>query len=240
MIEGCQACDNCLQLAPAVLPPVPSVRPASPSTAGPQPVPRPAVTGDPATIMLQGVAQLPFPLGRSGLARALKGRPSSPVQADRFPLFGALAGQTYKSIEELVAQLVDEGLLAYYERGDYRLLRLTERGRAWLEAPRPVPSPAPSPPTARRPAEYDKSLFEQLRGWRLEKAKEMGKAPYVIFWDAVLKAIAASRPTTLNELAAIKGIGPRKLEQYGAAVLDIVNDEESRRADGGAWARPAS
>jgi ATP-dependent DNA helicase RecQ len=227
-IERCQACDNCLRTAPSGLQFVPRARPAPRPAASPQPIPRPAATGEPATIILQGVAQLPFPLGRSGLARALKGQRSSSVQADRFPLFGALADRTCDSISELAAQLVEEGLLAYYDRGGYRLLRLTEKGQAWLEAPWPLTSLAPSPPRAKEPTEYDRALFAQLRAWRLEKAKEMCVPPYVIFHDSVLKSIATSRPTSLGELAAIKGIGPRKLEQYGSAVLGIVNGDEPK------------
>jgi superfamily II DNA helicase RecQ len=70
-------------------------------------------------------------------------------------------------------------------------------------------------------------LFERLRAWRLKKAREIEKPPYVIFHDVVLKRIAASRPATPDELIAIKGIGPRKLEQYGPAVLTIVASHET-------------
>jgi ATP-dependent DNA helicase RecQ len=131
-IERCQACDNCLKLAPSRPQFVPPARPASRSAASTVPSPRPAVTGDPAAIVLQGVAQLP--------------------------------------------SLLD----------------------------------------------YDKGLFERLRAWRLEEAREKSKPPYVIFHDVVLKQIAACQPATLGELAAIKGIGPHKMEQYGQVVLAII------------------
>ena len=154
------------------------------------------------------------------------------MQADRFPLFGALAGWTQKSIIEQAAQLEDQGLLAPFQKGGYRLLRLTQEGQAWLgthhkERVDVAPSaPPPLRPERRSetelPADYDKALFERLRAWRLEKAREIGKAPYVIFQDVVLKRIAASRPATPDELTAIKGIGSRKLEQYGPEVLEIV------------------
>jgi ATP-dependent DNA helicase RecQ len=55
----------------------------------------------------------------------------------------------------------------------------------------------------------------------------MGKPPFVIFHDATLKRIAACRPTDLDGLAAIKGVGPHKLEQYGQSVLAIVAGEDS-------------
>lgn len=76
---------------------------------------------------------LPFALGRSGLAKALQGAASSAVKADRFPLFGALAGTTQRRILEMTDELLERGLLASYTKGRYRLLRLTPAGEAWLE-----------------------------------------------------------------------------------------------------------
>ncbi len=49
--------------------------------------------------------------------------------------------------------------------------------------------------------------YEALRLWRLAEAKGQGIPPYVIFHDSVLRDIAALRPTTLDELAQIKGVG---------------------------------
>jgi superfamily II DNA helicase RecQ len=47
----------------------------------------------------------------------------------------------------------------------------------------------------------------------------------VVAHDTVLQRIAAARPQNEGELAEIKGIGPRKLAQYGPAILDVVNSE---------------
>jgi DNA helicase II / ATP-dependent DNA helicase PcrA len=60
---------------------------------------------------------------------------------------------------------------------------------------------------------------ERLRAWRLERAREDGVPPYVVFHDTVLHAIADARPTSLGELSQIAGVGPAKLERYGAEVL---------------------
>ena len=43
--------------------------------------------------------------------------------------------------------------------------------------------------------------------------------PYVIFHDATLRLIAASPPSTLNELRQINGVGDTKLDKYGQAIL---------------------
>jgi superfamily II DNA helicase RecQ len=63
---------------------------------------------------------------------------------------------------------------------------------------------------------------QRLREWRLERAKADNVPPYVVFHDAVLHAIADARPASLGELAQISGVGPAKLERYGAEVLAVV------------------
>jgi DNA helicase-2/ATP-dependent DNA helicase PcrA len=63
---------------------------------------------------------------------------------------------------------------------------------------------------------------QRLREWRLERAKADNVPPYVVFHDSVLQAIAAARPGSLGELAQISGVGPAKLERYGAEVLALV------------------
>jgi ATP-dependent DNA helicase RecQ len=76
---------------------------------------------------------------------------------------------------------------------------------------------------ARGDATSDESLFEALRAWRLEQAKQQGLPPYCIFWDSHFRAIVARQPCSLEELRHVKGVSPIKLEKYGRAVIDIVN-----------------
>ncbi len=65
-------------------------------------------------------------------------------------------------------------------------------------------------------------LFEALRAWRREEASRQGLPPYVIFHDKTLQEIAAARPSSLEALAVIGGVGASKLERYGEAVLRAV------------------
>ena len=78
-----------------------------------------------------------------------------------------------------------------------------------------------SPTRGRRASEWT-PVGERLRAWRLERAREDGVPPYVVFHDSVLHAIADARPSSLGELAQIAGVGPAKLERYGEAVLALV------------------
>ena len=74
------------------------------------------------------------------------------------------------------------------------------------------------------PATFDEALFERLRDWRLEVAKEASVPAYVVFTDATLTAIAEQVPTTVAALSRIGGVGPAKLDRYGAAVLELIQE----------------
>jgi DNA helicase-2/ATP-dependent DNA helicase PcrA len=73
---------------------------------------------------------------------------------------------------------------------------------------------------------YDEELFERLRTWRSERAREQSVPAYVVFTDATLTALAELRPTTERELLAVSGVGRSKLERFGADVLAICAGEE--------------
>ena len=81
-----------------------------------------------------------------------------------------------------------------------------------------------SSPPADLPAGIPTTLFDRLRAWRFATAKERNVPAYVVFPDATLREIALHRPQSLAELAGISGVGDRKLEHYGAAILEIVGD----------------
>lgn len=73
-------------------------------------------------------------------------------------------------------------------------------------------------------AELNESLFEKLRSWRLEKARALKVAPFIIFPDSTLKNICALMPSNIMELSDISGIGKVKLENYGEEILTIVSN----------------
>jgi ATP-dependent DNA helicase RecQ len=68
------------------------------------------------------------------------------------------------------------------------------------------------------------ALVSALRAWRSEVARKRGVPAYVVLHDATIDGIAASRPTTLNQLRDIPGIGDKKLEHYGDELIAIVKD----------------
>ena len=69
----------------------------------------------------------------------------------------------------------------------------------------------------------DVPLFEELRAWRLETSQATGKPAHVIMHDVTLREIAEKKPSDLSELGRVRGIGTRKLTDYGLDILTIVN-----------------
>jgi len=132
----------------------------------------------------------------------------------------------------IVRQLLAQGLLAV--EGDYGTLVLTDASAQVLRKQRPVmlrrePERAAKAPRARKAAEPAATLtaeaaavFERLRAWRYERAKEQGVPAYVVFTDATLREIATTLPSSLAELGKVSGIGETKLARYGQQVLDTL------------------
>jgi ATP-dependent DNA helicase RecQ len=74
-------------------------------------------------------------------------------------------------------------------------------------------------------------LFDRLRAWRAATARAHGVPAYVIFHDATLRDIALRQPGSAELLADISGVGTRKLQAYGAAILAIVAGASAPPAD---------
>ena len=75
-----------------------------------------------------------------------------------------------------------------------------------------------------------RGLFEKLREWRAQVAREQGVPAYIVFGDATLRGIAVTKPGTLEQLGTISGVGEKKLESYGAGVLEVVQAAEGEAA----------
>ncbi|AFG37942.1 RecQ family ATP-dependent DNA helicase [Spirochaeta africana] len=75
-------------------------------------------------------------------------------------------------------------------------------------------------------SEADEQLWQVLRGWRLQLAREQGVPSYVILHDRTLRELVRQRPCSLSELAAVTGIGESKLERYGRDLLDVIGGND--------------
>ncbi|BDV29495.1 DNA helicase RecQ [Microbacterium terricola] len=140
-----------------------------------------------------------------------------------------LSDQDWRSV---VRQLLARGILV--ARGEYGTLALGDAGAGVLRGEEPVPlrrdvlgrsgggSRVRKATASASMDAADQPLFEALRTWRAETAKEQGMPAYIVFGDATLRALAERRPASLADLDGITGIGAKKREAYGEAVLAVV------------------
>ena len=78
----------------------------------------------------------------------------------------------------------------------------------------------------------EQELFEHLRHWRLELAKGLDKPAYTVLSDTTLRDIATVAPKNLKQLSLLRGIGPVKLEKFGAAILRIIGGADPLQVAG--------
>jgi ATP-dependent DNA helicase RecQ len=76
----------------------------------------------------------------------------------------------------------------------------------------------------------DEELFEALRGLRRQLAEERQVPPYVIFSDTTLRELARVRPSSLEKMRLVYGVGDTKLRDFGERFLKLVQEHCGRRA----------
>ena len=187
----------------------------------------------------------------------LRGKGGDRVQRfghDRLPTFGVGAGRDAAEWRSILRQLVARGLLQVDVDG-YGALRLTGDARPALrgEVAVTLRRDAPAPRTRRARGEsgtaperrrsvadaVHQALFDALRALRRELAASQGVPPYVIFHDASLVAMAERRPCSLEQFAAMPGVGAAKLERYGETFLEIIR-AHGDNVEAGAVERPTA
>jgi len=213
--EGCGACDVCLnELEPAAEPIVLARK------------------------ILSCVARVGQRFGATHVASVLRGQSSEPVVArghDRLSTYGLLPDASTAEVRGYIEQLTGAGLLQQTD-GVYPIVTLTQKGLALLKDPASAPGLALArqrPPSKGAPRsqsrveaeswqDVDRNLFDRLRAVRLEIARSRGVPPYVIFHDATLREMARVRPTSIDALLTVKGVGARKADDLGGVFLEAI------------------
>ncbi len=185
--------------------------------------------------------------GRFGVSRIVEillGSRSKALLAfggESCPTYGTCRALSKPSVTSLVKGLIDSGYLQV-EGAEYPTIDVTSKGQEVLqgvgavtlnvveERRREVPvkklSREKTTTTVALPASpVDQQVFDRLRKLRTELAEEEDVAPFVIFHDKTLKAIASHMPATPAALLEVPGIGELKAERYGRRVLAVVNGE---------------
>jgi len=208
---------------------------------------------DAVRIVLSGVArvgQRRAGCGKQLLAQMLCGSTAQGVvrnRLDKLSTFGLLSHLKQPEVVLLIEALLISGLLEQNEIEPFRpVVQLTARGaevmsgRGAASLNLPLPDDlwaklSGSPRVARPESQsavddvLDGDLLARLRAWRQATCKAQNVAAYLVLSNAALEELARARPRSAEALLAIKGIGPSKVRQYGAALLAILSDTETRQ-----------
>jgi ATP-dependent DNA helicase RecQ len=202
--ERCGNCDNCLE-APGVVDATELARK-----------------------LLSAVYRTGQSFGFGHLQKVLTGAEDERVRQrghDRLSVFGIVGMDEARLLQPVSRALQARGSLVATEHGGLRLggdARAILKGEAGVEIVQPPPTRKERRRREQAPNPVGDPLFEALRALRRELAAEAQVPPYVIFHDATLREMAAARPSSLDELGEIPGIGARKLEAYGDAFLAVI------------------
>jgi len=219
----------------------------------------PPIPTNPAQVMLECIASLPFPMGRTGIAKVLAGANNAAVSADRCRHFGALAMCSQDAVGSGLMTLLDAGYLRQEQHDNRPLLVVTPQGATAPPAADLVQldfKHGVGPDAARKRAEReierragyeatkriadgfsdptDAALaadrFERLRLWRRVTAGREGVPPFMIFHDRVLEALAAATIMRLDDLRTIRGMGGIAFGKYGPDLLEILAEAPAEEA----------
>ena len=183
------------------------------------------------------VARVQERFGVRHVCEVLRGAKTEGIQRhghDRLSTFGLLAALDQRAAENLVHQLLDQEILTR-SAGDRPVVMLNERSWEVLRGTRQVVLLEPRAGRAKVTKAdaddwqgVDRELFERLRRWRRRIAEERGKPAWTILDDKALRAIARERPASPAALLRCRGIGEKRLADFGAEILDLVTGRDDR------------
>jgi len=150
---------------------------------------------------------------------------------DKLGVFGIGAQIDEVAWRGVFRQLVALGFV-HVDHEAHGSLKLTAASRAVLKGEQAVEmrrvvtrkrmAPAPRTTVAAALSGDEVKLFDGLKAWRAAEARSQSVPAYVVLHDSTLAEIARRRPRGLDALATIGGIGAKKLERYGAALLRLI------------------
>jgi ATP-dependent DNA helicase RecQ len=147
---------------------------------------------------------------------------------DQLSTYGLLKEMPRRAVTNAIYQLIDAQLL---ERtpGDRPTLRLNAQSWEVMRGKRTVTLlEARKSKTTRTRIEQaswqnvDEALFERLRNLRRELAAERGVPAFVILHDTTLRELASIKPTTIEALRNVRGIGERKRSEFGERLIECI------------------
>ena len=154
------------------------------------------------------------------IAEVLKGSKSAKVKQfnfERLSTYGLMKERKLKDISDLILRLSAMQYLDITE-SQYPVVTLNELSWQVLRGQKKVWQKMVIVKKAKAKGE----LFEALRSLRKELATKEKLPPYMIFSDATLTQMATDKPTDLELMKNIRGVGEFKLQKYGEKFLTVI------------------
>jgi ATP-dependent DNA helicase RecQ len=155
---------------------------------------------------------------------------------DALSVFGIGNDRSEQEWRAIVRQTIALGLITV-DHESYSSLKLTDAARPVLKGGQKVQLRQYQKPVKPKRAftaskgydelelsKSEQAIFDRLRSWRMGSAREHGVPAYVVFQDATLREIAKVKPTSLDQLRGVTGVGEKKLVSYGDDIVGIINE----------------
>ncbi|RFB70887.1 MULTISPECIES: DNA helicase RecQ [unclassified Herbaspirillum] len=168
--------------------------------------------------------------------RGIDGERVKQWRHDQLSVFGI--GSEYGEAEwrAVLRQVIALGLLTV-DHENYSSLKLTEEAKPVLRGEQKIQlrqyqKPVKPKRTSSSKSNYvetdlsseEQTIFDKLRWWRVETARKHNVPAYVIFHDATMREIAKAKPSSLDDLRGVTGVGEKKLETYGAEIISLIQE----------------
>ena len=209
----CNTCDNCHT------PPDADLRPP---------------TEDEWTLLqkiLSCIARMEGRYGRTRIAQVLTGANTKPIREahlDRLTTYGILKDLDTKQILLLIDAL-QKADCVQPTPNEYPTLEITSLGQNVMQRNADITLnwpdyKKPNTTTSSTPIDdYDPDLYNTLKTWRNQTAIKQELPAYLILNNRALQSFATIKPTTLDQLQTVHGLGPAKIARYGQELLDLFN-----------------
>jgi len=208
--ENCEACDNCLH-------------------------PKVQFEGSEYVVsVLEAVLAVKEKFKADHIANILAGKATSAIKSykhHKLDIFGAGEEKDEKFWNMVIRQALIAKLLTK-DIENYGLLKLTQKGKEFLEKPTEFmlvedhdysdAEEEEGGGFGAKTAAVDEELFSILKDLRKKISKQKNVPPFVIFQDPSLEEMAIQYPITLDELQNISGVGAGKAQRYGKEFVEVI------------------
>jgi len=142
--------------------------------------------------------------------------------------FGILRNHSRMELKDWIDQMIYARLLTVTRDSNYPILKLGPNARAVLLG-NDVPTLVRTVVSAKKGSKgslarfaYDAALLDRLMEWRQQAADKENVAPYMLLSDGSIAELAARRPSAIDRLTAVTGMGARIIAQYGSSIVDLI------------------